>query len=161
MTIGVGGSTMAAELAAMASMRGAVAPIDNDERNARLRQAQGLMAEQGVDALYLVASTSCYYFTGMRLRPSERLHGAILTADGELTYLCPTFEAEKTAQMMVLPGDMRTWEEHEDPTALVVDTLRSRGIDGGTLAVDETTPFFTFDALRRAGNRFTAMQDCR
>jgi Xaa-Pro dipeptidase len=154
MTRGVGGSTMAAELDAMVSMRGEVAPIGNDERHARMRRAQALMAEQGVDALYLDASTSCYYFTGMRLRPSERLHGAILTAAGELTYLCPAFEAEKTAQMINVPGDIRTWQENEDPTALIIDALRGYGIDGGTLAVDETTPFFTFDGLRRAGNKF-------
>ena len=154
MTRGVGGSTMAAELDAMVSMRGAVAPIGNDERHARMRRAQALMAEHGVDALYLDASTSCYYFTGMRPRPSERLHGAILTAAGELTYLCPAFEAEKTAQMINVPGDIRTWQENEDPTALIIDALRGYGIDGGTLAVDETTPFFTFDGLRRAGNKF-------
>jgi len=36
---------------------------------------------------------------------------------------------------------IRTWEEHEDPTALVIETLRSMGVSSGTLAVDPLTPF--------------------
>jgi Xaa-Pro dipeptidase len=56
--------------------------------------------------------------------------------------------------MMVLEGEIRTWEEHEDPTALALDVVRELGHAQGTVAVDETTPFFTFDGFRRAGNRF-------
>lgn len=153
-TLGVGGSTMADELAGLASMREGAVPIGNEERRLRIARAASLMDERGVDALWLDASTSLYYFTGMRFRPSERLHGALITRDGSLSYLCPAFEAEKTASMMQLKGDVRTWEEHEDPTALVVDTARAMGVEAGTLAVDEVTPFFTFDGLRRAGNRF-------
>ncbi|MEM7250798.1 MAG: Xaa-Pro peptidase family protein [Pseudomonadota bacterium] len=153
-TRGVGISTMDEELAGMASMRGDVVPITNAERRTRIERAQALMDEQGVGALYLDASTSLYYFTGLRCKQSERLHGAILTRGGDLAYLCPTFEREKTQTMLCLDGDIRTWQEHEDPTELVIDTLRSVGVDHGTLAVDEVTPFFTFDGLRRAGNRF-------
>jgi Xaa-Pro dipeptidase len=153
-TLGVGGSTMAAELDGMRSMREGVVPISTQERRLRLDKAAQLMEAQGVDALYLDASTSLFYFTGMRLRGSERLHGAVISKDGSLTYLCPTFEAEKTQSMLVMDGDIRTWEEHEDPTALVIDTVRATGAQSGTLAVDEVTPFFTFDGLRKAGNRF-------
>ena len=154
MTIGVGGSNAEAELAAMQSMRGGVEPITAEERYARIEKAQALMKAQGVDALYLDASTSFYYFTGMRLRPSERLHGAVLPASGDLVYLCPTFEKEKTEASMSLAFPVHTWEEHEDPTALVIETLRGAGVEAGTLGIDEATPFFTFDGLRRAGNRY-------
>jgi Xaa-Pro dipeptidase len=57
---------------------------------------------------------------------------------------------------MITFGDkVVQWEEDEDPTALVIDTVRSLGIEKGTIGVDEATPFFTFDGLRRAGNAFT------
>jgi Xaa-Pro dipeptidase len=154
MTVGVGGSTIEAELASMSSMRDGVQPISTEERLRRLEKAQRLMRDEGMQALYLDASTSLYYFTGMRLRGSERLHGAVIPVEGELTYICPAFEEEKTRAMLQLDGDVRTWEEHEDPTALVVDTVRSHGHAHGTMAVDEATPFFTFDGLRRAGNAF-------
>jgi Xaa-Pro dipeptidase len=153
-TRGVGGSSTAAELDAMVSMRDGAVPINNEERRRRIERAQALMAEQGVDALYLDASTSLYYFTGLKCRASERLHGAVLGANGEVVYICPTFETEKTQSMLVMDGDIRSWQEHEDPTALVIDTVKYLGVPSGTVAVDEVTPFFTFDGLRRAGNRY-------
>ena len=154
MTIGVGGSGMDVELAAMSSMRDGVQPISADERQRRIEKAQSLMRAEGIQALYLDASTSLFYFTGMRLRASERLHGAIIPADGEIAYICPAFEEEKTRAMLQFGDDVRTWEEHEDPTALVIDTVRSLGHTHGTIGVDEATRFFTFDGLRRAGNAF-------
>lgn len=154
MTVGVGGSTMQAELEVMSSMRDGVQSITNDERLRRIEKAQYLMRAEGIQALYLDASTSFYYFTGMRLGASERLHGAVIPADGEIVYICPAFEEEKTRAMLQLGDDVRTWEEHEDPTALVVDIVRSQGHAHGTIAVDEATRFFTFDGLRRAGNAF-------
>ncbi len=154
MTVGVGGSTMEAELERRSSMRDGVQPISAEERLRRIEKVQRLMRVEGIQALYLDASTSLYYFTGMRLGGSERLHGAVIPAKGEIAYICPAFEEEKTRAMLELGDDVRTWEEHEDATALVVDTVRSQGHVHGTIAVDEATPFFTFDGLRRAGNAF-------
>ena len=154
MTVGVGGSLIETELERMVSMRDGVQPISIDERLHRIEKAQHLMRAEGIQALYLDASTSLYYFTGMRVRGRERLHGAVIPAQGEVTYICPAFEEEKTRAMLQLGDDVRTWEEHEDPTALVVNTVRSQGHAHGTIAIDEATPFFTFDGLRRAGNAF-------
>jgi Xaa-Pro dipeptidase len=154
MTTGVGGSTLEAELASMRPMREGIVPIDDAERLSRIAKAQRLMRDQGVQALYLDVSTNLFYFTGIRLRPSERLHGAIIPADGDIIYLSPAFEEPKTRELMHFGSDVRCWEEHEDPTALVIDTLRSLGHNSGTLAIDPMTPFFTVDGLRRAGNAF-------
>jgi Xaa-Pro dipeptidase len=154
MTIGVGGSTMEAELAKLSSVRGRVAPISDEELQARVAKAQALMRAQGVDALYLDASSSALYFTGVPFRPSERLHGAIIPAQGELVYVSPAFEEAKLKTMLRIPGEIRCWEEHESPTDLVVATAQAMGRGKGVLAVDPATPFFTFDGLRRAGNSF-------
>jgi Xaa-Pro dipeptidase len=154
MTTGVGGSNPEAELARMRPIREGIVPIDDAERLHRIEKAQLLMREQGVHALYLDASTNLFYFTGIRLRPSERLHGAIIPADGDIIYLSPAFEEPKTRELMHFGSDVRCWEEHEDPTALVIETLRSLGRNSGTLAIDPMTPFFTVDGLRRAGNAF-------
>ena len=148
MTIGVGGSTAEAELAALSSMRGDVPPITDADRAQRIERAQALMREKGIAALWLDVSASLTYFTGLRLRRSERLHGAVLPAQGEITYLCPAFEEAKMRTMITLGDKVATWEEHEDPTALVTDTLRGLGIRSGTVAIDEATVFATFDGLR-------------
>lgn len=161
MTVGAGGSTAEAELAAMKSMRGDAPPIGDDERAARVEKAQRLMREAGIDALWLDVSTSLTYFTGLRLSRSERLHGAVLPAKGAITYLCPAFEEQKLRTMLPADAPVAVWEEHEDPTALVVDTLRASGVERGTVGVDEATQFTAFDGLRRAGNRYDYVNAAR
>ncbi len=161
MTVGVGGSTTAAELAALRSMRGDAPPIDVGERAQRIERAQALMRTAGIDALWLDVSSSLTYFTGLRLRRSERLHGAVLPARGELIYVCPAFEEAKLRTMLTLGDKVVVWEEHEDPTALVTDTLRSLGFARGTVGIDEATQFAAFDGLRRAGNSYDFVNAAR
>ncbi len=155
MTAGVGGSTFEAELAAMSPMAADAQPTPPAELHARIAKAQSLMRAAGLDALYLDTSTNLRYFTGVALHLTERLHGALIPADGPPVLLSPAFEAPKTRELMQFDADIRTWEEHEDPTALVIETLRSIGCSGGTLGVDPLTPFHTVDGLRRAGNSFS------
>ena len=154
MVKGVGGSSFEAELARMTPMAAGAVPIAVPEYQARIARAQALMREQGIDALYLDTSTNLRYFTGIELKPTERLHGAVIPARGGIAYLSPAFEEPKTRELIRFGADVRCWEEHEDPTALVIDTVRSMGIDSGTIALDPATPFFTADGLRRAGNSF-------
>jgi len=90
MTNGVGGSTAEQELAALFSLREQAIPIGLEEYRDRLQKARELMRQAGIDALYLDATTSLRYFTGMQCYASERLHGAIVSAGGELIYICPT-----------------------------------------------------------------------
>ena len=158
MTIGVGGSSFEAELAAMKPMTDGIAPIAVTEFQQRVAQAQNLLRQQGLQALYLDTSTSLAYFTGIELHPSERLHGAVIPVEGEIAYLSPAFEEPKTREYMRFGDDVRCWEEHEDPTQLVIETIRSMGYDSGQIALDPQTPFFIVDGLRKAGNRFTFAQ---
>jgi Xaa-Pro dipeptidase len=155
MVVGVGGSTFAAELERMTSMTAGAQPISTVELAQRVEKAQRLMREQGVDALYLDTSTNLNYFTGISLGLTERLHGAVIPAHGNLAYLSPAFEEPKTRAMLRFGDDIRVWEEHEDPTALVIDTVRSQGSESGVIAIDPLTPFFTVDGMRKAGNSFS------
>ncbi len=155
MTRGVGGSTMAAELDRLRSVRGEATPISTEERRQRIAKVQAIMREKDIQALHLDASTSNFYFTGLRISGSERLHGVLIPAEGEITYITPAFEAAKLQTMISIGGNVRSWQEHEDPTALVIDAVRDMGYPNGTIAVDPATPFFTFDGLRRAGNAYS------
>ncbi len=167
MTIGVGGSSNEVELNKLKSMRGDIRPVDAAERQARIEYARRMMKEQGISALYLDVSTSLTYFTVLKLHRSERLHGAIIPDEGDLIYICPAFEKEKLEASITLEGKLETWEEHEDPTALVINTIKAAGYPPGTVAIDEMTPFFIFDGFRRAGNSFdfinaeTITKSCR
>lgn len=155
MTIGVGGSSFEAELAKLKPMTDGIEPIAVTEYKERIAKAQGLLREQGLQALYLDTSTSLAYFTGIQLGLSERLHGAVIPAKGEIAYLSPAFEEPKTREYMKFGDDVRCWEEHEDPTELVIETIRSMGYDSGQVALDPQTPFYIADGLRKAGNRFS------
>lgn len=151
MTNGVGGSTAEQELATLSSMREQAVPIGVEEYRDRLQKARELMQQIGIDALYLDATTSLRYFTGMQCYASERLHGAIVSASGELIYVCPTFEEQKTRAGMVVEGDFALWEEHEDPTGIVASSaVKCSAKPGCTLAIDHQTPFFTASRLQSA-----------
>ena len=142
----------------------AAQPISIDERLDRITRAQRLMVEQGMDALFLEATTSLFYFTGLDLWASERLHGAVIPARGDLVYISPAFEEEKTRAMLLFGEEIRTWEEHEDPAYLVAEVVRSQSGPQAIVGIDEAAPFSVYDALRGAapgfeyvnGNRITA-----
>ncbi len=159
MTNGVGGSSFEAELARLKPMTDGIEPIAVKEFEERVAMAQRLLREQGSQALYLDTSTSLAYFTGMQLNLTERLHGAIIPAEGEIAYLSPAFEEPKTRKNMTFGDDVRCWEEHEDPTELAIETIRSMGYDSGQVALDRHTPFYIVDGLRKAGNRFSFTSD--
>ena len=138
--------------------------ISIDERLDRITRAQRLMVEQGMDALFLEATTSLFYFTGLDLWASERLHGAVIPARGDLVYISPAFEEEKTRAMLLFGEEIRTWEEHEDPAQLVAEVVRNQSGPEAIVGIDEAAPFSVYDALRGAapgfeyvnGNRITA-----
>jgi Xaa-Pro dipeptidase len=150
MTKGVGGSTVEAELEAITSLRENVAPISTGERRERLARAQARMQETGVAALWLDGTTDLEYFTGVRHGQTERMIGCILPAAGEPVYLSPAFEVEKLRTLITIGEQVVAWEEHEDPFALFVETLRGLQIGRGTLALDAQARFFVVDGIRRA-----------
>jgi Xaa-Pro dipeptidase len=154
MTLGVGGSTISKELALLDSTRDQAVAIGLNEYRQRLQKLRELMREASLDALYLDATTSLRYFTGMQCYASERLHGAIVSTGGELFYVCPAFEEQKTRAGMVVEGDFILWEEHQDPTAAVVAAvIKSAQNNDCRLAIDPQTPFFTANRLQLRDSR--------
>lgn len=110
-------------------------PIAVTEHAQRLQVLAGVMRVQGVDALWLDASSSLTYYTGLSLRLSERIHGALVHQDGSLTYITPEFERPKLESMIRIAGRFAVWEEDENPFGLFADLARGR------LALDPETPY--------------------
>jgi Xaa-Pro dipeptidase len=158
MTIGVGGSDFATELAAIRNERNAVPPIAAEEHQRRIAAAQARMAELGIAALWLDGTTNLAWLTGLRHGQSERPVGAVLPAKGPLTYVSPAFEVERIRTMLAIPGDVRGWEEDEDPYALIADILRESDQPSGTVALDDMARVFVAEGLRGAlpNHRFIA-----
>jgi Xaa-Pro dipeptidase len=147
----IGGTTTQAALDALTNMTSGAQPITLIEHRARIARAQAFMAEQGIAALYLNAGSNLTYFTGTKWNPSERMVGAVLPARGDLAYIAPAFEENTIRNFMLVEGDIACWDEHENPSALLRAVLEQRSVKpGATVAIDESTPLFLFDAVRAA-----------
>lgn len=137
-------------VAALLPMTDGVAPIGLDERRARLARAQGLLAGHGLDALVLGPGTSLEYFTGAEWSVSERFFGAVVTRGGDPAWVVPAFERARGLEQIRLGGDVRAWEEHESPYALLAGILKERGALAGRVGIDETLDFVFADGLAQA-----------
>lgn len=142
----IGGLDATQARAALQPWQQTAARISADEYQQRIEHARALLREQGIDALLITAGTSLRYFTGVPWGASERLVGMLLTAHGLPIVICPEFEAGSLQPVLLVPADVRLWEEHEDPQQFVADALRERG--AGSLALDPAAPYVVAERLR-------------
>ena len=133
-----------------------IRPITSSEFAARREHAQKLMAdaEAPFDALYVTSGTSLYYYTGFHWGLSERLMAFVLPRRGDPLFVSPAFEAGRLRELAKPPAEILTWEEDENPYALVARGLADRGVRSGRIAIEERVPFCFSDGLQRAAAGF-------
>lgn len=159
----IGGSTAAAELAALTPWSDRAPAITEAERLARIAAVRARLEAMGAQALLVNAGMSLRYFAGVPWGATERLVAMLLPLHGEPILICPRFELGSLSADLGITADLRLWEEDEDPFALVADAL------GGvtTLALDPALPFQMAERLRRAAPGVTlvdgasAIDGCR
>jgi Xaa-Pro dipeptidase len=141
-------------IAALESMRPLVKPITTAERQTRIERAQELMRQFKIDAIVMAGGTSLAYFTGIRWGNSERLFSVVIPAKGRAFSVCPSFEesraVEQIAKSPLTDAEIMTWHEDESPFQLLAQGLKSRGIAGGAIGVEERTPFAFSNEIRKA-----------
>ncbi|MFC4314073.1 M24 family metallopeptidase [Steroidobacter flavus] len=135
----IGGSTIAAELAALKVDFSAPPGISRDERLQRLERARRLTRDAGADAVIINAGPSLRYFAGVPWGASERLVAMILPVNGKPAMICPAFESGSLEAVLEIEADVRLWEEDENPFALVATTLRDVGAN--VVAIDPALPY--------------------
>ena len=142
----------AAPLAAepVANLAAKARPIGPEERAARLAKVQQLMQAAGIGALLVEPGSSLVYFTGVQWWRSERLTAALIPAEGDVTVVTPFFEAPSIRESLAVPAAIRTWNEHENPLALVASWLREKKLAGKPVAIEETVRHFIVDGLQKA-----------
>jgi Xaa-Pro dipeptidase len=148
------GSGAAAASTALKSMTQQAKPISSEERRARIAKVQSLMTQQKISALLIEPGSSLDYFTGIRWHRSERTTAAIIPASGELIVVTPAFEEPSVRETLQVGSDVRPWNEHENPFALIVQGLKDRGISAGTLAAESTTRYFIIAGIRQASQAY-------
>lgn len=101
------------------------------ERQAKLRNEA---KARGLDALFVTPSTNLAYSANLAIGRSERLTALLLFADGPAVLVTPSFE-ESNHRRSAVVDEVRTWQEEEDPIALVAKLISGKkaiGIEGST-----------------------------
>jgi Xaa-Pro dipeptidase len=124
-------------------------PISSAERMQRLAAAREKMRALGIGAVLVESGPSLDYFTGIQWWRSERLTAVVIPAEGDPIVVTPFFEQPSIKEMLLVPAEIRTWNEDEDPLKLVADFLRERGVASRPIAFEETNRFFIEDRLKQ------------
>ncbi len=148
--------TAPAKTSALTSMAANAQPITVAERNTRLAKLQSLMQAKGIAATLIAPGTSLQYFTGVQWWQSERVTAAVIPADGETIIVTPFFEAPSVRETLQVPAEIRTWNEDENPEALIVKALQDRKLTGA-IAVEADTRFFIVDRIRAVSDAVTVV----
>jgi Xaa-Pro dipeptidase len=141
-------------IAALKPMTDGIVPISDDERRARIAKAQQLMADQKIDAIFMEGTTSCFYYANMRWGQSERTFGLVIPAQGDVAYVCPKFEEDRARELIKFGNEVRCWEEHESPYALIAGIVKDRGVKHHRIGMEERVRFFIADGVRKAAPGF-------
>lgn len=98
----------------------------------RLHQAATGAAGQGLAALLITPGADLRYLTGYQALPLERLTCLVLPAHGDPVLVVPALEeaAAMASPVADLGLAVQTWQETEDPYAVVADILPDRGAVG-------------------------------
>jgi Xaa-Pro aminopeptidase len=142
------GLSLAAATRSLKSMTADVKPIGHDEYLARVDKARKLMAQHGIGALLIEPGASLKYFTGVQWWRSERLTAAILPREGDIAIVTPHFEEPSVRESLMVPSEIRVWNEDEDPLETVAAILNDRKLRA-PVGIEETVRYFAIDGLMR------------
>jgi Xaa-Pro dipeptidase len=151
--VGVAATLRAAEpdLGELKDLTAGAEPIGAEERHERIVRAQRLMREHDIDAVLIEPGSSLLYFTGVRWGRSERLTAAIIPASGAPCIVTPFFEEPSVRESLGITADVRVWQEHEDPLAVVAGFLGEHRAT--RVGIEETVRHFAVDGLAKAAPR--------
>jgi len=126
-----------------------VQPLGPDDYALRREKARRLLTEKGLDAIFIGGGTNLLYFTKVGWWLSERVFGVVLSPKKDPVWVCPAFEAERAKELVPGGQEIRTWEEHESPYALVGGIMKDLGAAAGRLGTAPDLRAFEVHGLRR------------
>jgi len=126
-----------------------IEPLTPEDFAARRENARRLIAEQGLDALFVGGGTNLLYFTKVGWWLSERVFGVLLSRKRDPVWVCPSFEVERAKELVPAGQEIRTWEEHESPYALIGGVMKDLGASTGKLGTAPDLRAFEIHGLRR------------
>lgn len=142
------------DLKKMQSMTNDIEPISIEEIKGRVKKAQRLMVEKGIEALLLDAGTSLKYFTGLSWWPSERPLVAVIPSTGEISYICPGFEEERLLEILKVGKKVYAWQEDDNPFEQMALALKDFNISNGRIGIEERLRFFIYNGIKKIAPHF-------
>ncbi|HPW17935.1 MAG TPA: Xaa-Pro peptidase family protein [Candidatus Aminicenantes bacterium] len=128
-----------------------VQPLGPEDYAARREKARRLLAANKLDAVFIGGGTNLVYFTKVGWWLSERVFGVVLSRKKDPVWVCPAFEAERAKELVPAGQEIRVWEEHESPYALIGGVMKDLGAAaGGRLGTAPDLRAFEVHGLRRA-----------
>jgi Xaa-Pro dipeptidase len=127
-----------------------IEPLAPEDYAARREKARRLLAEKGFDAIFVGGGTNLLYFTKVGWWLSERVFGVVLSPKREPVWVCPAFEAERAKELVPSDQEIRTWDEHENPYAIIGGVMKDIGAATGKLATAPDLRAFEVHGLRRS-----------
>lgn len=131
----------------LTDITGSATPISAKERRQRIAKAQSLMAEHDMAAILIEPGAAMEYFTGIQWWRSERLTAVVLPREGEIAVITPFFEEPSVRETLQVGTDIRVWQEHESPFALVRDILKDRKLTKGRLGFEQSVRYFVLNGV--------------
>jgi Xaa-Pro dipeptidase len=127
-----------------------VEPLTPEDFALRREKARRLLAEQGLDAVFIGGGTNLLYFTKVGWWTSERVFGVVLSQKRDPVWVCPAFEVKRAEELVPAGQEIRTWEEHESPYELIGGILKDFGAATGKLGTAPDLRAFEIHGLRRS-----------
>ncbi|MEM7675308.1 MAG: Xaa-Pro peptidase family protein [Myxococcota bacterium] len=132
----------------MAGFCDGVPPLGKDDFAGHVARIQGSLRRRNIGALVVEPGPTMFYLSGVRWSPSERAFLLVVPDEGSPWWVCPAFEAGRAAERAGRQADLRLWQEHEDPFALV-----AKGLGKKSVAVDPGFRAFMGERLKTAVGR--------
>lgn len=114
--------------------------------DARLDAVQSRLADREVEGLILFPSPNLYYLSGFHEEPGER-HLLLIVTPESAAFVAPTMYESHIRDASTI-ASIRTWDDSDDPVAVVDDVLASTGLagtDGRVLLDDGMFALFVLD----------------
>jgi Xaa-Pro dipeptidase len=152
--LGLGSSPLIAPSAGasqdLKNLAAGVEPLTPEDYTQRREKARRLLAEGGLDAVLIGGGTNLLYFTKVGWWLSERVFGVVLSCKRDPVWVCPAFEVKRAEELVPTGMEIRTWEEHENPYAIVGSVLKDIGAATGKLGTAPDLRAFEVHGLRRS-----------
>lgn len=124
------------------------------EMKRRLDNVQGMMEEQGLDAIVLCSVHNTLYYSGFWMVPWGRYQGMVIPREGEPAVIAPRIEFDRPHRMSIYDDVRIYWDTQSSVDGIVriiADVLSDRGVHGGTIGFEETFASYEFHSKLQSG----------